>query len=505
MGDEQYMAAQDVPGVEYCPISNQLDTNVTYINQLVGIGTSWDIVAKPFEFGHVKMMSYVTNGFFMTMNMVLIIEDVQRCVVQFEKEKSGAAYTVEELANYLSNHVAFVQVQTLDKMEDAVRFILSGPMVTFMEGFDKAFVIDTRIYPMRSIGPPMTENVIRGSHDGFTETMLMNTSMIRRRLRDPRLRVELMQVGTRSQTDVSLLYLDDVADSALVEDMKSRLKNVKTDALTMGEQQLMDLIGKIKWNPYPIARYTERPDVASTALLEGQVVIVVDTSCEAIIAPTTLFNHLQNPQEYHSYPLVGTYVRWVILTAVFLSIFLPGVFLVINAHPHWIPKTLTFFIASKTDPLPLWAEILTAEFAIDMLRLAVLNTPNSLASSVSIVAALLFGSFAAKIQLLQPEVLVYTGVVMIAQYATSSYELGSANQMTRLWMILWTALLGGIGFLIALLSWFILLLTTKSFGKPYLWPLLPFKWKNGLRDVIFRIPFGDMDGVPDIFKKRNKA
>lgn len=499
------MAARNAPDINYAPISQQLQNNVSYVNNLIGIGTSWDIVAKPFEFGKVKMMSYVTNGFFLTMNMVLIIEDVQRCVMRFETEKNGAAYTIDELVAYLSNQVAFVQVQAVDKMEDAVRFILSGPMITFLEGFDKAFLIDTRIYPMRSISPPLTENVIRGSHDGFTETMLMNTSMIRRRLRDPRLRVELMQIGTRSQTDVSLMYLQDVADPALVEDMKTRLKNVPTDALTMGEQELVDFIGKLKWNPYPIARYTERPDVAATALLEGQIAIVVDTTSEVIIAPTTLFNHLQHPQEYHSYPLAGTYLRWVILTAVFLSIFLPGIFLAANAHPSLIPKSFTFFLANHKDPLPLWAEIIIAEFAIDMLRLAVLNTPNSLASSVGIVAALLFGDFATKIQLLQPEVLVYTGIVMIAQYATSSYELGTANQMTRLWIILWSALLGGIGFIIAIVSWFVLLLCTKSFGKPYLWPLLPFKWKNGLRDVVFRIPFNEIDGVPALFRKRNKT
>lgn len=485
-------------------ISAKLQTNVDYMNNLIGIGTSWDILAKPFEFGEIKMMSYVTNGFFLTMNMVLILENLQANVVTFLQEHPES-YTMDELIDYLNKHIGFVQVQPVPKMSDAVRFILSGPMVTFLEGFDQALLIDTRIYPMRSITLPTVEHVIRGNHDGFTETMLMNTALIRRRLRDPRLRVELMQLGTRSLTDVSFMYLKDVAEPKMVDEFRKRLKAIDSDGLAMGEQQVIDLIGRVKWNPYPVARVTERPDVAATALMEGQIVIVVDTTAEVIIAPSTFFQFMQNPNEYHSYPAVGTYMRWTIIFAVLLSIFLPGLFLVVNAHPHSVPHFMKFFVASKHDPMPLWAELLVAEVSLDMLRLAVLNTPAALGSSVGIVAALLFGQFAAKIQLLQPEVLVYMGFVMIAQYATSSYELASANQLSRLWIMVWTAILGGLGFILSSLSWLALVVFTKSFGKPYFWPLIPFRWKRGLRDVLIREPFGSLQGVPGILRKRSRT
>ena len=490
--------------IEHRKIARDLETNVQWINDMIGIGTSWDMLAKPFEFGRLKMMSYVANGFFLTMNMVLILEDLQRCIVTFEQQKQGTSFTMEELVGYLNTHIAFVQVQPVDKMSDVLRFILSGPMITFIDGFDRALMIDTRIYPMRSISPPLVESVIRGNHDGFTETMLMNTALIRRRLRDPRLRVELMQIGNRSQTDVSLVYLKDVADEKLVSAIREKLKSIESDTMTMGEQQLIDLIGKVKWNPYPIARYTERPDVATTALLEGQVVIVVDTTAEVIIAPTTFFQHLQHPQEYHSYPLVGTYLRWVILFGVFCNIFLPGLFLMANAHPKYVPHWAAFFLASH-DPLPLWAEIVLAEVTLDLLRLAVLNTPTALASAVGIVAALLFGQFASKIELMQPEVLVYMGLVMIAQFATPSYELGSANQITRFWIIIWTALLGAIGFAISVVCWLILMICTRSFGVPYFWPLIPFKWKQGLLDVLVRLPFSSIHGIPAVFGPRRKT
>ncbi|GGJ04282.1 spore germination protein [Alicyclobacillus cellulosilyticus] len=494
-----------VQQVEDRPISSSLDENVRFIDEWIGVGKSWDIIAKPFAFAGVRMMTYVTNGFFLTMNMVLVLEDVHAQVKSFIEARHGQPYTLEDLVAHLNTHVAFVQVQTVPRMRDAVRFILSGPMIVFMDGFDQALMIDTRIYPMRSIDTPRVEHVIRGNYDSFTETMLMNTALIRRRLRDPRLRVELMQLGRRSQTDVSLVYLEDVADERLVAKVREKLQTVETDSLVFGEQQVTDLIGKVRWNPYPIVRYTERPDVAVTALLEGHVVIVVDTTAQVIIAPATFFQHLHHPQEYHSYPLVGTYMRWVILFSVIGSIFLPGVFLVVNAHPELMPRWMSFFIANRSDPLPLWVELVIAEVALDMLRIAVLNTPDAISSSVSIVAGLLLGQFAAKIHLVQEEVLVYMGVVMLAQYATSSYELGSANQMARLWVILWTAALGRWGLFIALLSWLVLLLSTRSFGVPYLWPLIPFRWRNGLRDILLRVPTSDLHGIPEVLRRARRC
>ncbi|MBX5436785.1 MAG: spore germination protein [Alicyclobacillaceae bacterium] len=490
---------------QYPPISRSLDDNVHYLNQLIGVGESWDIIAKRFAFGGLKMVSYVANGFFLTMNMILILEDVECRIRAFLEERNGDSFTLEEIVGYLQTHVAFVQVQPVRQMSDAVRFILSGPLVTFIDGFDQAFMIDTRIYPMRGIEPPQVERVVRGNHDAFTETMLMNTALIRRRIRDPRLRVELMQVGTRSQTDVSLVYLKDVADPDIVERIRAALRQIDAEALALGEQEVMDAIGRVRWNPYPVARYTERPDVAVTALLEGQVVIVVDTTAEVIIAPTTLFQHLQHPQEYHSYPLVGTYMRWVILMAVFVSIFLPGVFLLLNAHPALIPPWMAYFKAVRSDPLPLWVELIVAEIMLDILRLAVLNTPMAVASSVSIIAAVIFSQFASQIHLLQPEVLVYMAIVMVAQYATSSYELGSANQLARFWILLWTAAAGAWGFGIGVISWLLLLLRTRSFGIPYLWPLFPFKWRNGMRDIVFRLPLPGMHGVPDILRPRRRG
>ncbi|RIV29315.1 spore germination protein [Alicyclobacillaceae bacterium I2511] len=495
-------------------ITTDLQQNVDYLNRLLGVGQgpghSWDIMAKPFTYGGLQMMSYVLNGYFLTMNVVLVLDDVEKQIQTFLGTHQGRSYTMQELVDHLNTRVNFVQVQPVTTMQDAVRFILSGPLVTFIEGIDQALLIDTRIYPMRGISEPEVERVIRGPRDGFVETMLMNVALIRRRLRDPTMRTELMQIGNRSKTDVTLMYLEGVADPGLINEIRKKLQSIEVDAISMAEQSVTDLMGGVKWNPYPIVRFTERPDIASRALLEGQVVVVVDTTPEVIIAPVSLFQLMQSAEEYHSYPLVGTYMRWVVIASSLLSVFLPGLFLLINFHPGSVPKELSFFRADTSDPLPLWVQLVLAEIALDVLRLAVLNTPSTLASMVSIVSAIIFGQFATQAHLLQPEVLLYMAFVLVMQFAQPSYELATAHQMSRLWILGCTQLAyeiplipSWIGFLFACLAWFVFLATRRSFGVPYLWPLIPFRWQGGMSDILLRKPAAEQSTGPKI--SRSKA
>lgn len=496
-------------------ISKSLDDNVNYLNLLLGIGQgpgySWDIMAKPFGFGNLRMMSYVLNGYFLTMNMVLILQEFEKHVLMF-LESHPNRVSMDEMVDYLNKNVGFVQVQTMNKMEDAVRFILSGPLVTFIDGFEHAFIIDTRIYPMRSIEPTEVEKVIRGPRDGFVETMLMNTALIRRRLRDPALRAELMQIGTRSKTDVTLMYLSDVANPQLVTQIRTALQSIQSDIVAMAEQAVTEMIGHVQWNPYPIVRYTERPDVAATALVDGHIVIIVDTSPEVIIAPITYFQLMHHPDEYHSYPLVGTYMRWVTLVANLISVLLPGIFLMANFNPHTVPPALSFFKVDKSLPIPMWLELIIAEFALDILRKSVLNTPTNIASMISIIAAFAFGGIAPNVNFLQPEVLLYMAFVLVSQLALPSYELAIANELSRFWIIGMTQIgyalgFNGWGLAIAVTMWVIFLATRRSFGIPYLWPLIPFKWTNGIIDVLIRRPLNKMKGRPKILhpKMQNRS
>lgn len=467
-------------------ISSVLDENDALLKRVLGIGVSWDLIAKPFVFGGVRMTAYTANGYFLTMNMVLIVENVEMTIKEFVERHHGQ-FTLEELVNYLNLTIGFVQVTLVTTLKDAVRYILSGPLVIFFDGFDRVLMVDTRIYPMRSIEEPELERVVRGPRDGFVETMLMNVALIRRRLRDPRLRVELLQIGTRSQTDVSLLYLEDVTNDEFVRQFRDGLRSIQMDIVAMGEQAVTESLGRVKWNPYPIVRYTERPDVAATSLLEGQVVVVVDTTPEVIIGPTTLFHHLHHPEDYHMYPLNGTYMRLVQILGAAVSVFSPAVFILLAAEHHLLPKSLSFLGVPKRLPVPLGLQFLVAQLVVDLFERAVINTPTTLATAIGVLAALVFGQFAVMMDLVTPEVLVYMGAAVVAQFATSSHELSTANRLSRLFLIIATWIFGGAGFAAATAVLIFLLASTRSFGVPYLWPVLPFDWL-GFKNLILRRP-----------------
>ncbi|PWI58144.1 spore gernimation protein GerA [Sulfoacidibacillus thermotolerans] len=483
-------------------ISANLEENDAFLKELLGIGVSWDLIAKPFVFADIKMTAYTANGYFLTMNMVLIVENLEMTIKEFVDRHPNRSFTLDELVNYLNVTIGFVQVQIVTKMSDAVRFILSGPLVIFIEGYEEVLMIDTRIYPMRSIDEPAVERIVRGPRDGFVETMLMNVALIRRRLRDPRLRVELLQIGARSQTDVSLMYLQDVTNDQLVDRFRQALKSIPTDIVAMGEQAVTEWLGKVGWNPYPIVRYTERPDVAATGLLEGQVVVVVDTTPEVIVGPTTVFHHLHHPEDYHSYPIVGLYLRIGIILASFISVLAPGFFIVLAAEHDHLPKAIAFLGTPKPLPLPLGLQFLMAQLGVDLFERAVINTPSTLASAIGIVSGLVFGQFATMMNLVSPEVLVFMGGAAIAQFATSSRELSSANRLMRLLMIVLSWIFGGIGFTVGIVFILVLLLRTRALGVPYLWPLFPFDWQ-GAKALFVRPPLYKVGKKSSIFKTKD--
>ncbi|WP_231877713.1 spore germination protein [Ferroacidibacillus organovorans] len=491
----------EMESLEQVSISTNLQQNDAFLKQLLGIGVSWDLIAKPFVYEQISMTGYTANGFFLTMNMVLILENVEMSLKEFVARHPARDFTIDELVNYLNVTISFVQVQKVNNMKDAVRYILSGPLVIFLDGYNETLMIDTRIYPMRSIAEPEVERVVRGPRDGFVETMLMNVALIRRRLRDPRLRVELIQVGTRSQTDVSVMYLQDVTNDALVDNVKKELKSINTDVVAMGEQAVTEFIAKVKWNPYPIVRYTERPDVAATCLMEGQIVIVVDTTPEVIIAPSTLFNHIHHPEDYHVYPTNGTYMRVVSILGALISVFSPSFFIVAAQLGKVEPRWLARLVDPAPLSLPLAVQFLLAQLAVDLFERAVINTPTALATATGIVAGLVFGPFAVSMNLVSPEVLVFMGSAMVAQFATSSHELSTANRFVRFILIIVTSVGGWIGFILGIIGLIVLLATTKSFGVPYLWPFLPFDWE-GIKGVLIRAPLYRKDGRPSIFKTK---
>ncbi|WP_017728149.1 spore germination protein [Halalkalibacterium ligniniphilum] len=447
-------------------ISDDIHINEKKLAERLGIGKSFDVgVRKLPVLGREIQLYYVTG---LTDNNY-IIELLKELM-----DLDARGRKTDDVKQAIKNHLTHVQVEETSSMEIAITKMLSGLIFILVEGENEAFIIDVRMYPTRSPEEPDTERVVRGSRDGYTENIIINTALTRRRIRDERLRHEIMQVGVRSKTDICISYVDGIADPSLIKIIKKELSSINIDGITMTDKIVEEYLVKQGTNPFPLVRYTERPDVAATHLLEGHVVIIVDTSPSVIIAPTTLFHHVQHAEEYRQSVAIGTFLRWVRFTGILFSLFILPFWLLMVIQPSLLPSALEYIGPNKTNNIPIFVQIILAELGIELLRMAAIHTPSPLATALGLVAALLIGEIAIEVGLFTSEVILYVALGAIGMFATPSYELGVAMRVVRLILITLVALFKVPGFVVGTMLLILFLVRTKTFNKPYLWPFIPF-------------------------------
>ena len=391
-----------------------------------------------------------------------------------------------DMQHFSRRIIPYVEVAEEDHLDAACTAILSGNLGLFIQGFSACALIDIRTYPVRSVEEPEKAKALRGSRDGFVETVVFNTALIRRRIRDPKLTMSIFSVGESSHTDIVVCYMEDRADLELVQRIKERIGRIKVQGLTMSQESLAEALISSKWrNPFPKTRYTERPDTASSALLEGRVVILVDNSPSAMILPSGIFDFFREADDYYFPPITGTYLRITRIIIFLLTLFLTPLWLLLVEHPQWIPPWLAFIGVSEPNGVPLLAQLLVLEFAVDGLRMASTNTPSIMSNSLSIIGALLLGDFAVQSGWFVPETILYAAFTAIANYAQPSLELGFAFKFVRLGLLVLTGCFGLWGFAGGILLFLILLCSTRTLsGKSYLYPLIPFNARDFKRTFI---------------------
>ncbi|MFP3720160.1 spore germination protein [Niallia circulans] len=449
-------------------IYEELDSIEKYMKDRVGLGTSFDLGVRKFKVMRKEVNLYYVNGL---CDSVLIAELLEQLLFLNDADRKSQA---RDTFDIIQNQLVHQSVQVIEKMDELVDQVLSGLVAVVIEGYNHGLIIDVRSYPGRMPEEPDTEKVVRGSRDGFVENIIVNTAITRRRIRDERLRFEIMRVGERSKTDIAVGYIDGVADPDLIEIVKKEMKNLKTDGLTMADKTIEEFLLKQGYNPYPLVRYTERADVAATHLLEGHVIIYVDTSPSVIITPATFFHHLQHAEEYRQSPMVGTFVRWVRFLGIIASIFfLPFWFLAV-LEPSLLPERLAFIGPNETTNIPIVVQIFIADLGLEFLRIAAIHTPTPLSTAMGLIAAVLIGQIAIDVGLFVPEVILYVSVAAIGNFATPSYELGIANKIVRLVLLIVVAIFHTPGFVIGMTLYLLFLIRTTTLNVPYLWPFIPF-------------------------------
>ncbi len=453
-----------------------------YMENYVGLGVSFDIGVREITLRDVPVQIYYVNGLCDTAYIIEIMETLLG-INEFEKIEAKDADIYELVKNRLVQQSVEVK-QTMDEMVDQV---LSGLIAVIVDGSEKALIVDVRSYPGRTPQEPDTERITRGARDGYVENIIVNTALTRRRIRDERLRFEIMRVGERSKTDIAIGYIEGIANPHLVEIIKRELGSIKTDGLTMAEKTVEEYLVKENYNPYPLVRYTERADVGANHLFEGHVLIFVDTSPSIMIAPTTFFHHVQHAEEYRQSASVGTIIRWFRFIGIFASLFLIPLWLLFVLEPQLLPKSLEFIGPNEDIHVHILLQVAFAEIGIELLRIASIHTPAPLSSAMGLIAAVLIGQIAIDVGWIVPEVLFYISIATIGSFATPSLELGLANKYVRYVLLILTGAFHVPGFIIGNTLFILYLSHINTLSTPYLWPFIPFSPK-ALWQIVVRKP-----------------
>lgn len=468
-------------------LSTDYRKNVRKMDDLLRVQDNFDVIQKDMQIGNDRMTLYYIDGFVkdgvMEKLMIFFLS-----LKSLTPETPGATASVAQ--RFADAALPYVETDVTGAVDSMVQMVMAGATLILGSPFgDEAVLVDARSYPARETSEPEGDKVMRGARDGFVETLIFNTALIRRRIRDPRLTMSYLSVGASSRTDVVVCYMDGKADPTYVKQIKDKLAAIQTDDLAMGHESLAESLIKRRWyNPFPKIRYTERPDAAAAQLLEGSVLILCDTSPEAMILPTSIFDFMQETNDFYFPPLTGTYIRLLRLAIFWLTLFLTPLWYLLLRNPGLVPDWLAFILPTSQGRIPIIAQLFLVEFLIDGLRMASLNTPNMLSNSLSVVGGLILGDFAVSIGWLIPEVILYMAFVAIANFTQRSYELGYAFKFLRMGLLLLTALLNLWGFALGCIGILLLLLTnaTVSGSRRYLYPLLPFNGK-ALRSLLFRV------------------
>lgn len=442
-------------------ISASFEDNIRYMNEILPVNESFDIIRREMEIGEKASVFYYIDGFIKDEAMLKIMDSF----LSVSEEDMP-----EDAEGFIRKNVPYVEVDILEDFDQVIRNVLSGPAVLFINGYKECIAIDCRTYPARSVDEPDKDRSLRGSRDGFVETIVFNTALMRRRIRDPHLVMEMTEAGQTSRTDIALCYMNDRVDPELLKNLKDRIESLQIDDLRMNQQSLAEALFKRKWfNPFPKFKFTERPDTAAACLLEGKVVILVDNSPSAMILPTSILDMIEEANDYYFPTVTAVYLKVTRALITIATVFFTPLYLLFMQNQDWLPEAFEFVAVRDTVNIPLIFQFLLLELSIDGLRLAAMNTPTMLSTPLSVIAGIVMGEFSVQSGWFNSEVMLYMAFVAVANYTQPNFELGYALKFMRLMLLVLTAVFDLYGFIIGCILVLCFLVFNKTLsGRNYL-------------------------------------
>lgn len=457
------------------------EQNIIKLESCLNVEHNFDILEREVEIAGKKAGFFFIDGF--------VQEDMVEKLMQFFYSLKES--DIKDIDTFLKKGMPYTEVQKCGNMEDVITQFLSGVSVVIIDGFDECILMDCRTYPMRSVSEPWKDRVLRGSRDGFVETLVSNAALLRRRIRDPKFSMELFGVGKRSRSDVAVCYMSDTVDKKLLERMRQLILSIEVDALTMNIESLAECMFTHRWiNPFPKFKYSERPDTATAAILDGNIVIMVDNSPAVMIIPASIFDIIEEADDFNFSPLIGSYLR---ITRFFFSIvtwILTPLWLLLINNPEWVPEFMKFVLITDDITVPVLLQLIILELAVDGLKLAAVNTPTMLSTPLSIVAGIVVGEYAVSSGWFNPESLLYMAVVTVGTYGQTNFEMGYAFKFLRVLTLILTQLFNLGGFIAGVIISLLMIIFNRTItGESYIYPLLPFDAKMLKRKLLrVRLP-----------------
>lgn len=454
-----------------------------------------DIVKKDFLCGREKKVkAYILYTDGMTKTQMLeesIIRPLlNRTIPDFPDHRKGLE---DSLYSYVSKEILeMADLKELDTMEDVVTQILAGNTILLLDGCSKAIMISSKFFPTRGVQTADQEVSMRGPKDSFTENLRFNTALIRRRIRDSRLKVKQLVAGERSKTDVALMYMEDLVKPEALKEIKKRMEKVSMDGIL--DSGMLEQLLVIDWRTtFPCFQSTQRPDKTASALLEGRIVLVTDNSPEAILLPASFHTFFQASDDYYNRWEVASFARLLRYLAAFIAVGLPAFYVAIASfHTEILPTALilSFAQARQGIPFPVVLEVLIMEMAFELLREAGIRLPGQLGGTIGIVGGLIVGQAAVDAGIVSTIVVIVVALTAIASFSVPNETMASSLRILKFFFLLMAALWGLYGFF---LSWLVLIAhlgSLESFGEPY---LMSDEWERGQRkekykDYYLRLP-----------------
>lgn len=486
---------KEEPAGKYESVSASLQENKEIIEKLYGLPDNKDIIVRDFVIGTepcISCFAVFIDGMTDKTVQDLLFQALMAFADQPAPADKGKLAEVVKEALLPGN-----QVKTVSNFQDILDAVNYGDTALFLNGCAEAVLVETKGWEHRGVERPISEQIVRGPQESFTETLRANTSLLRKLIKNEQLTTEYLKVGTRDNTYVAIMYLRDLANPDLVKEVKRRIESVKTDYI-LDSGVLEQFIEDHPYNLNPTVLATERPDRTASKILEGRVAILVDGSPYTLSVPATLYEQLHSGEEIYSRWQFGTFIRFLRGLAFLLSFLLPGIYLaVVLFHQEMIPTELLLAIAGNRErvPFPSVVEVLLMELSFELIREAGLRIPGIIGTTIGIVGALILGQAAVQANIVSPILVIIVAVTGLSSFAIPYYSLAFTLRIYRFIYIALGVTLGFFGISMGLFAQIMLTANLKSFGAPYLAPMGPRTAPGA--DIVTRLPVFFHERRPD--------